>query len=34
MQHSNGRFGFSVQKQIYNRVGQDYGKFAEKRANR
>jgi len=29
VQHSNGKFGFSVQKQIYNQVGKDYYKFAD-----
>lgn len=29
VQNSNGRFGFSVQKEIYNQLGKDYGKFAD-----
>ncbi len=28
-QNSNGRFGFIVQKEIYNQVGKDFGKFAD-----
>jgi len=29
VQNSNGRFGFSVQKQVYNQVGKDFGKFSD-----
>jgi hypothetical protein len=29
VQKSNGRFGFSVQKEIYNQVGKDFDKFAD-----
>ncbi len=29
VQNSNGRFGFSVQKEIYNQVGKDIDKFAD-----
>ena len=29
VQNSNGRFGFSVQKEIYNQVGKDFVKFAD-----
>ena len=29
VQNSNGRFGFSVQKEIYNQVGKDFDKFAD-----
>jgi hypothetical protein len=29
VQNSNRRFGFSIQKEIYNQVGKDFGKFAE-----
>ncbi|MDB9496343.1 GUN4 domain-containing protein [Spirulina major CS-329] len=30
VQHSNGRFGFSVQKRIYNEVGKDFVKLADR----
>ncbi len=30
VQHSNGRFGFSVQKRIYNEVGKDFEKLADR----
>ncbi|MEH2424372.1 MAG: GUN4 domain-containing protein [Nostoc sp.] len=30
VKYSNGRFGFSVQKRIWESVGKDYGKFGDR----